>query len=854
MLIAWRFVDSVNITSESPMSSVIRTLREHLHFLIIVPLLIIATTWPLAQNILDVHSLHRPPGDADVLIEFWDAWYGELLLGGRANYFYTELLFYPDGLSLAFHHIGLPHILIFRGLQAVLPTVNAFFLTYMITVFSNALASYIFLRQLFPGKWIALVGAVIFSFSPYFLTHAHHLDQITIWTIPLTLYAFHRGIVEGRWKWLFAAGFFAGLTAFIIMYNLVCLFVAMALYTLYLASTRWRQHRFWFGVALTVLVAASIGIIRITPMIVDQNFLGEALDKGANAPNSTDLLVFLVNPRHPFTPTVFDSLFHRAPPKVPPNGYLGFLPLLLIVVGLFRSANRRLMAPWLIMLVFFVVLRLGHVLQIDGQVFSNLLLPKHYLDLLVPWLTKAFWDTSFFQIGILLPLAVLTCYGLQAILVAFPRKLRPFAVLACIALLAFEYYQPPTAGYHRHQPRYQWIDWLAAEPEQDAIRLINLPMGRNRSKRYLYHQTLHGYPQVEGLAGRTPESAYDYIDGNLLLKTWRADESITCSPGNRDDFAAAQAQLVSDGFTHIILHRGRVADEDLAHSFVDVPAAYADELVQIFRLGDLGETCDASAALSETVARFEGVIDRSGVIIPQSESAILAIYPLAAASAIPGGGHLTVLKTDGDLLRFEIEAGDEVSRSAAGLSAQHADVHLSAKSLVLFAYDPSAAAPDAAEAYRVWLFRHFRDCGRVADGESAVIEIFLRAEFACELVLSDAPLAVNYDDKALLGNAQAASKGDTLQLAVLWKRLPVERHAVSIQFFDESENKAYGQDFVVRDALSQYEIDLSSLAPGTYAVKLIVYNYATGLSLPGTDVSSQTRFERELEFMTLTTE
>ncbi|MCY3781281.1 MAG: glycosyltransferase family 39 protein [Chloroflexi bacterium] len=846
---------SVVLNMSQCLNFVTRPLRDHLHFLIIVPLLIIVTTWPLAQNILDVHSLHRPPGDADVLIEFWDAWYGKLLLTGRADYFYTELLFYPDGLSLAFHHLGLPHIFIFGGLQAVLPAVNAFFLTYMITVFSNALASYIFLRQLFPGKWIALFGAVIFSFSPYFLPHARHLDQITIWTIPLTLYAFHRGIVEGRWKWLVAAGFFAGLTAFIIMYNLVCLFITMALYTLYLASTRWRQHRFWFGVALTVLVAASIGSIRLYPMTADPTILGEALDKGANTPNSTDLLVFLVNPRHPFTPTVFDTLFHRAPPNVPPNGYLGLLPLLLIVVGLFRSGNRRLMAPWLALAFFFAVLRFGHVLQIDGRVYSDFLLPKYHLDILVPWLTKAFWQLTFPQIGILLPLAVLSCYGLQAILVYLPRNLRAAAVLIVITLVAFEYYQPPIPSYPRFQPQYQWIDWLAAEPDQDSIRLVNLPMGRNRSKRYLYHQSLHGYPQVEGLASRTPGSAYDYIEGNLLLSVWRAGKSINCLGSNIDEFATAHAELMSDGFTHIVLHRGTFTDQHLASSFVDIPASYTDEHVQIYRLIDLRDTCDVTASLSETFERYVEMIEGSGSIVPDGNSGIFVIYPFVTPSPLAREDYLTALKSDADLLRLDIQQLIEASNSNTGLRANHGYEIVRSIGVLLFAYDPSATGQALTDSFHSFLSLQYNACGRIIDTETTLIEYFLRGGFPCELALTEAPFAVRYDNDIQLGNLLTTVDDDTLALYVLWKRLPSERHAISIQFFDESGSKAYGQDFVIpSDALSRNEIDLSALEPGTYDVKLIVYNYETGASVPGNVLSSGTRIDRALDFMTLPVE
>ena len=574
------------------MNSITRVLSNHLHFFVIIPLLIVVTTWPLTGLVLDVSTTHQPLGGGDVLMKFWDVWYGKSLLTSGADFFHTELLFYPQGLSLAFHNFSLPNMFLFGGLQAVLPPVNAYILAYLFTVFSNALASYILLLRLIGDKWIALAGAAIFSFSPYFFPHIRHPDTITIATIPLAIYALHRGIVEQRWKWMVAAGAFAGLTAFIGMYILVCLFITMGLFTLHLASTRWRQHLFWRHVALTLVVAISIGLIRLYPMISDLNLLNEALGKFTNFQTSSDLLVFLANPRHPLTPAVFQTLFHRVPPTVPPDGYLGLLPLALIVIGFTRSSNRRIMILWLAIAIVFALLRLGSALQIDGQVYSSILMPKYYLDIIVPWLTKAFWDRAYFQIGILLPLAVLSCYGLQALSVYVPGNLRSLATVVVIGLVAVEYYQPPISPNSRYQAQYRWIEWLAAEENQDAKRLINLPMGRQNSKHYLYHQTLHGYPQVEGLASRTPAAAYNYIEDNYLLSAWRASRSVVCLPGNQLEYSAAHDQLLGDGFTHIILHGDLYPGESIAASFVNVPAAYNDTFVNIYRIKDLHENCE----------------------------------------------------------------------------------------------------------------------------------------------------------------------------------------------------------------------------------------------------------------------
>ncbi len=826
--------------------------RDHLHFLIIVPLLIIVTTWTLAQNILDLNTVHLPPGQGDVFIELWDSWYSRLLLKGDADYYFTNFSFHPRGLSLAYHHLGIPHLLVFGALQALLPTTNAFFLTYLISVFFNACAGYFFLLYFLRDKWIALAGALIFALSPYFLPHISHPDHTIIATIPLALYALHRGITEHSRAWLFAAGAIAGFTAFIMMYIFACLFITMGVYTIYLALTRWRDKRFWRRVALTLLVAATIGIIRVYPMIADLNLLNVALAKNLGSSGSTDLLVFFVNPRHPLVQAGLKTLSASPPLPVPPDGYLGILPLALTLIGLRRPSSRRLMAPWLAMALIFMILRLGAELQIGGHVFSGLFLPKHYLDTIVPWLTKAFWDRAFFQIGILLPLAALSCYGLQTALASVPPRRRPLIIVPLAILIAVEYHQPPPTGNPDYRESYPWIDWLAAEPDQDAIHLINLPMGRHHSKLYLYHQTLHGYPQVEGLAARTPEVAYDYIEANPLLSAWRADKTLYCLPYNRDNVIAAQQQLIADGFTHIILHPEPITTDELAANFYNLPPAYIDELVAIYRVNELHNICHEAENIALLVSgdRYINQNMTAAAPLPANAIAVLSLHPADQnAEQLETLSATTVIAADQAHLLFH-KARPPANELVPINQHRELTRARESKDAILFVYHPRASNEDLVETYRAWLASSFTNCGRVADSETAVIEYFLRPGFPCQLALDDAPLAVEYDNGVQLGNLLASLNEDKLNLHLSWKRLPSETHATSFQFFDAAGAKIHNQDFVFHhDALGRYEVDLSNLPPGTYSAKLIVYNYDAGASLPGLLLSSQTRFNRELEFM-----
>ena len=52
---------------------------------------------------------------------FWDAWYLKLLIAGQADFYFTDLLFHPHGVSLVFHNFSLPHMMLFAGLQTFMP-------------------------------------------------------------------------------------------------------------------------------------------------------------------------------------------------------------------------------------------------------------------------------------------------------------------------------------------------------------------------------------------------------------------------------------------------------------------------------------------------------------------------------------------------------------------------------------------------------------------------------------------------------------------------------------------------------------------------------------------------------------
>lgn len=153
-------------------------LRRHRFFLLAAPIAILVMTNPTAAIVLDVDAWRAPTHSADVFMGYWDAWYGEQVLRGEADLFRSDLLFHPQGLSLAFHNYCLPHMLLLGALWKVLPPVNANALAYLIILAANLLSAYAFLLRKVSRPEFACAGAIMFALSPYLLVRKDQAHQI----------------------------------------------------------------------------------------------------------------------------------------------------------------------------------------------------------------------------------------------------------------------------------------------------------------------------------------------------------------------------------------------------------------------------------------------------------------------------------------------------------------------------------------------------------------------------------------------------------------------------------------------------------------------------------------------------
>ena len=614
------------------MSRLRASLYNHLPFIIILPLLIIVMTWPTFVYVFDTETFWLPSKDKDIFFKLWDVWYGRQILAGKADFFYTDLQFYPQGLSLVYHQFVIPHMIAVGLLQLIMPLSNAYNLCFLLLLFANASATYLLLLLILRDKLICLFGASLVAASPYFRLGSTLPDLTLIATLPLAIYFLQRAIHENRLSFAAVSGLAAGATVFIGMYIFICILLTLGMLGLYFALSRWKERRFWTIIAILLCALGAASMIRIGPMIADRESLNVALDKDTGFDASNDLLGYVVLSHNPITFPFVKDLSDMPASDTLDREYLGLLPLILIIAGLASRSHRRPMLPWLVMLAVFLLLGLGDTLTFNRQNYPDIVLPLRALDQLFPALFRPFWNARHFQIGAVLPLAVLSCYGLCAVAKRAPPGRALWVVMALVALVAVDYFAP-REGSVIAKGQTKFIKWLATE-EQAPIRLINLPMGRATSKYYSFLQSVGGYPHVHGAANRTLRESYSYIDANPVLRAWRNYKSFFCFPSSAKTFNDALEQLITDGFTHVVLHEPLKFSKVVPLLFPHTLPAYKDDFAYVYRLPDMRDICQHTAMLSSHVfPQLDGLLPPS-TVRAGDEASVLSIHP--AADAVGG--------------------------------------------------------------------------------------------------------------------------------------------------------------------------------------------------------------------------
>lgn len=512
-------------------------------------------TWPVLPRL--TAQLAGGP-DLDLWVSQWNNWWLKQALQRGISLYHTDLLFYPQGVGLTAHSFNWGMSAVWLLIEPLVGPVAAYNMTLLLTFVLSGYAMYLLAREFTGHTGAAFIAGLVFAFCPYRLSQstAHISLAATQWLPLFMLYlvrtmracSVRAAVLSGVflalsglecWHFLTFAGLLGGLYAG---------------YSLLFERERWR----WRTVALLILavvVCAALTAPLLIPVVrehLSASGASYALPTEL-AGESTDLLAHIMPSRlHPLWGQRLAGVYERF---VANQRWIAFVGYVVLALSIYVALRRvRGTGFWLIGAGGFALLALGRDLTTGGVVHPWLFMPYRLVD---DWLLfRMLRHPDRFNLMVMLCLAVVVGPACADLARRLPGWRGTAVLLALTGLILFEYLALP---YPTTDPTVSpFYHELARDPADYAI--VELPMGRQRAKEYMYFQAVHGKRLVEGMVARTPPDAYAFIEADPLLSLLRLGQPVNSSAL---DVAARRQALADQSFRYFVLHKEYLPAETL---------------------------------------------------------------------------------------------------------------------------------------------------------------------------------------------------------------------------------------------------------------------------------------------------
>ena len=520
-------------------------------------LLSVMMTWPLAARL----GTLLPAGvGGDVWIHQWTFWWVKKAIAEGHNPFYTNLIFYPHGVSLASHNVAWLNIATWLPLQAIVGNYAAYSLIFIAAFALNGFAMYLLAREWTGSSLAAFIGGLIYGFWPYTLSQSGHPNMIVVCWVPLALLYLRRTLEKGQKRDAVLTAIFLALTGVTRWHLLIMGGVVIGLYLLYrcLVDKACRTRRTLGLLALMGFVATALMAPLATPMVVAQltRTYPEDIFIDEQAKGQTDLLAYVLPNRN--LSLWGDAAYRLYQDFKVDKVRVPFLGYTAIVLALYGTVKRwRSARFWVLAAMVYIALALGPQLRVNDQLYPQVPMPYRLVGDL--FFVRILRKPHRFNVFVGLPVGMLASVGMVALLRQRPSA-RKSAFLAGVVgtLILGEYCLVPYRTTRPVTP--DWYYQLAQEPGQFAV--MDLPMApQGFDKWFMSYQITHGKPLVEGHVSRIPREAFAFLDSTPFLKRLHQDNVMDPA---LVDVTHQLRPLAGADVRYVILHKGFVSPEQLA--------------------------------------------------------------------------------------------------------------------------------------------------------------------------------------------------------------------------------------------------------------------------------------------------
>jgi len=494
-------------------------------------------TSPLADHLFTHTAAGSHSGDQCQTI--WFFWWTKLAaFDSGHDLFWTNMIYHPYGTGVGYH-IALATDLMAVGLAAVTgAAINSPIIFNLMVVFAFVLtgfASFVFFRSV-TGSWPAgLIGSLFVTFSPYRLWHLDHLNLLSMgWAI----FAIHFAIQffrESRPGHLGLAVVFISLSFYTDFFTTAVAILLIAIWVLFeVPLIRRRQDRARIvGMAvagmITALVLCYPGLKPLFEWTPAWNVEWTASENFGAGPSEFILPLW------------------SARSVGPGEAYMGWILTGLSLLMVIATRQDRAVRRWGIIALVFLVLSLGPTLRLGDSLNLRGLLPYRWLYEILPIVRLGRTPARFVMAANIAMAAVVALGVREWLRVTFTGKRSVLAKLVPLALIAvvtvgiyLEHADTPinlapmdTPTVYTEVASDSSIHVICDLPMIDKLQINNW---------YMYWQTVHGKPTVNGFLTRHSSEARTLVDqlqamdsvgseGVLLLREAGVDAVVWHEPG-----------------------------------------------------------------------------------------------------------------------------------------------------------------------------------------------------------------------------------------------------------------------------------------------------------------------------------
>jgi hypothetical protein len=250
--------------------------------------------------------------------------------------------------------------------------------------------------------------------------------------------------------------------------------------------------------------------------------------------------------------------------------FLGYCAMAIAAYGLVRRG--RAVWLWSATGLVFLVLSLGPYPRLWNKQLLTL-----------PWgipLIRLFRVSHRFHIMTSVSFAVLVGWGWSLAWDALSQKCSKLylhaATLLASTVILFEYLSVPIGTVPIQISPF--MAKMGEDPEEYAV--VDLPLGREFGRYYMFQQMFHEKRLIEGVVSRTPVEAYTFIQGDVFWERLLENEDIDTTLAD----VSRHLVYLAENTRYVIVHRHLLTEDQLARwlDYFIITPLYEDDLIIVY--------------------------------------------------------------------------------------------------------------------------------------------------------------------------------------------------------------------------------------------------------------------------------